>query len=178
MPVTLVREWSAALDAESTGPQRDTVEFLESAASKWGLYEGKERVVRSADELRARVERNQRSEVLGVLTAAAPWCDGAIVGFCQFRRTWCNNVVFDFLGVHPSLLMPATREISGVGTALLYHLALIATELKAEFVWAETTDTSASFYANLFARPSIADLLVINAPEFFEPLASAIETQQ
>lgn len=154
VPAALVGEWSAELPVESTGPQRDAVEFLESAASKWALYEHKERIARSAEELRARVEQDANAEVLGVLTASARWYrDGGVAGFCQFRRTWCNNIVFDFLDVHPQLLVPATREISGLGTALLYRLAVVAMELNAGLVWAETTDTSAHFYARLFRSP-------------------------
>ena len=64
VPTTMVREWNAALDVESTEQQRDTVEFFESVASKWALYERKERIVRSAQELRARVEQDEKGEVL------------------------------------------------------------------------------------------------------------------
>ena len=179
MPPALVGEWDAALPSESTGPQRDAVEFIESAVSKWALYERKERVVRSAGDLQARVEMDEQVEVLGVLTASARWYrEGGLAGFCQFRRTWCNNVVFDFLGVHPELLVAETREISGLGTALLYRLAIVAKELNAGLVWAETTDTSANFYARLFDLTELSDLLVIRSAEFYEPLASAIEAQQ
>jgi hypothetical protein len=175
-PLPWSPEWNAVLDAGSDERQRDAVEFLKSAVSKWALYEHKARVVRSFDELVSRVKRDEKGEVLGILTASAPWYrNGAVAGFCQFRRTWCNNVVFDFLGVNPKLLMQPTREISGLGTALLYRLALIARELKARLVWAETTDTSADYYAKLFALPSIADLLVVEAQLFFKPLNSAIE---
>src|SRR5579862_1247772 len=81
IPAALIPEWSAALDAESTGPQCDAVEFLESVVSKWALYERKARVVRSAEELRARVERDEKGEVLGMLTASARWYrDGAVAG--------------------------------------------------------------------------------------------------
>lgn len=60
MPPARVGEWDGALPVERTGPQRDAVEFLESAVSKWALYDRKERVVRSAEELRARVQQDEQ----------------------------------------------------------------------------------------------------------------------
>jgi hypothetical protein len=177
MPASLIGEWSAALDAGSTGPEWDSVEFLESAVSKWALYERKGRLVRSLEELQARVEQHPQGEMLGVLIASAGWYrHGAVAGFCAFRRTWSNNLVFDFLGVLPSLLVPATRDLSGVGTGLLYGIGRLSVALDAGLIWAETTDTSAAFYERLFNLGSLGDLLVVNPEVFLKPLASAIET--
>lgn len=174
----LLPDWSAALDPSSSGPQLDAVEFIESVINKWALYEDKGRTVGSLEEMKRSVTHDREGEMLGVLTASADWYEnGSVVGFCQFRRTWCNNVVFDFLGVHPSLLAMAPRAISGVGTALLYRLGLVAKNLNATVVWAETTDTSARFYARLFNLSPLADLLVIKAEDFLRPLASAVEMQ-
>lgn len=179
IPASLFAEWSAALDSAGTEPQRDTLEFLECVVDKWAFHEGKRRVVRSAIELQARVEQEPTGEVLGVLVASADWYrDGAVVGFCEFRRTWCNNVAYDFLGIHPSLLVPATRDISGLAMALLYRLGLLAVDLKAGQIWAETTDTSAGFYERIFNVAPLADLLVMDAEDFLQPLVSAIEEQR
>ena len=150
--------------------QRDAAEFIESVVEKWALYHRKKRLARSSKELHERVKHEEKAEVLCILTASAPWYrGGALAGFCQFRRTWCNNVVFDFLGVHPNLI--ETREISGVGTALLMGLASVAMELRAGFVWAETTDTSISYYERIFNLPSRSDLVLIDTKQFYDSLA-------
>jgi hypothetical protein len=168
-PAALVNEWTAFMSVHCTGAQQDTIEFLESVVAKWSLYDRKNRVARSSKELLERVKRENNAEVLCVLTASAQWYrGGALAGFCQFRRTWCNNVVFDFLGIHPHVI--GTREISGIGTALLIGLALIARDLNAGIVWAETTDTSISYYERIFNLPSRSDLLLLDAERFCDAL--------
>jgi hypothetical protein len=155
--------------------EHDTVEYLESVLAKWSLYERKERIARSLPELARRVQRQPREEVFGVLLASAKWHrGGATIGFCEFRRTWCNHIVFDFLGVHPELLRGTARPISGVGTALLYRLALVAQRLRARMIWAETSESSASYYASVFGLSEPSDLLRVEGNEFLHALESAI----
>ncbi|HEV7406453.1 MAG TPA: hypothetical protein VGO11_26115 [Chthoniobacteraceae bacterium] len=176
VPASWLQDWNGSLtNRGGVDRQLDAIEYLESVINKWAFYRRKDRVVRSEEELRRRLATRE-SELLGVLVASAPWFQGGTVaGFCQFRRTWCHHIVFDFLGVHPLLLVPETREISGLGTALLYRLAMVAMELQTENVWAETTDLSANFYANLFGLPSLQDVLFISTPQFCAPLLSAVE---
>jgi len=178
-PNALVEDWKAELSAASSQKELDAVEFLECAAAKFALYEQKGRTVRSIDELRERIRQDENAELLAVISVSAEWyCGGRVAGFCQFRRTWCNNVVFDFLSVRPELLVPATRHVSGLGTALLYRLALVANDLNAGIVWAETTDTSAHFYAHLFGHSPVSDLVVVKSSDFYASLASAVELFQ
>lgn len=167
----LVNSWKNAVAPGATGKPLDTVEFLESAYAKWMLYESKQRIATSFNELQRRIHREAMGEVLAVLTASARWHrNGAVIGFCQFRRTWCNNLVFDYLAVHPDLLRDRP-PISGVGTALLFQLAQIASRLATGIVWAETTDTSALFYARLLGLRANSDLIRVNAAQFYARLA-------
>jgi hypothetical protein len=173
---SLVGSWSHALDRRSTSQQRDTVEYLETAVAKWALYRRKKRIICSVAELRARVKEDHKAEVLGILVASARWFrGGSLAGFCVFRRTWCNNLAFDLLAVHPCLLNPQARQISGLGTALLYGISRIALQIEAKSVWGETTDSSRSFYASLFGLPLLTDILLLPCRQFSVPLQTAIE---
>ncbi len=175
-PRTSIADWEGSLERLSTSQQRDTVEYLETAVAKWALYRGKGRIVRSIPELRARIEQDREAELLGILVASARWFrGGSLAGFCVFRRTWCNNLAFDLLATHPSLMDSNTRQMSGLGTALLYGISQIAFQIEANSIWGETTDTSRSFYSKLFRLPLLTDLLVLPFREFLSPLQTAIE---
>jgi hypothetical protein len=80
-------------------------------------------------------------------------------------------VAIDYLAVHPALLA-TERVVSGVGTALLYRVAILAKKIAAENVWLETTDMSASYYSYLFGVPRASDLLVIPTEKFHKRLLS------
>lgn len=172
---SFVDQWKRTLNQEKSPPQEDAIEFLESAASKWAFYDERKRVVRSTEEIQRRTKDQPDGEFLGILTAVAPWsADGELLGFCQFRRTWSNNIAFDFLATNPQLLVGPPRPISGVGTALLYRLAMVAHALKAKMVWAETSSLSVRFYARLFEVSELSDLLVLDATLFYQRLHQTV----
>jgi hypothetical protein len=150
--------------------QLDSVEFLESAFSKWRLYHERQRTAISEETLVDHIQLNQASDILGILSVEAPWASfGISIGICQFRRTWSNNVTIDFLTVHP-LLLGTPRAISGVGTALLYCVAKLAHRIEARNVWLETTDLSVNYYSRLFGTPDTSDLAVIPTAAFYDNL--------
>jgi hypothetical protein len=162
-----VERWTQALEPGSNAEQFDAVELIESALAKCVLARQKGRFVKSVREILAKLRENQRAELLGVFSVSAPWLlGGQTAAFCQFRRTWCNHVVFDFLSVHPRLLGPRPREVTGLGTALLARLSLLVAELKVPMVWAETTDLSVGYYAGLFDLQNLGDLLTLDAKGF------------
>ena len=174
VPSGTLNDWTLSLDGQSTGPQHDAVEYLASAIAKRDLLAGKGRFAGSMEELRAGMT-DRKSEWLGILTATSPEYRGGIpAGICQFRRTWANNITLDFLAVDPRLLDSGTRTLHGVGTALLYRLGILAEEIGAGQIWAETSDTSATFYRALFNRPDITDLLVIDRESYLKPLKEAV----
>jgi hypothetical protein len=169
-PLITAREWRHLLTAESSGQQHDAVEFVESAVSKWKLYARRGRVARSQKQLLRMISEDKRIDVLAILEARATWSSlGRRLGLCQFRRTWSNSIAIDFLAVHPALLAPQ-KQISGVGTAMLYCVARIAMKLKAKEIWLETTDLSAEYYGHLFGIRVNSDLLVVSGDEFYNRL--------
>ncbi len=104
-----------------------------------------------------------------MLLARADWyAEGQVLAMCEFRRTWCNNIVFDFLAVRPDLLDKEPLPISGLGTALLRLLSHVARRLDVETVWAETTSTSVGFYRKALDRNDFRDLLTMSRSEFWD----------
>jgi hypothetical protein len=164
--------WRRHLTAFSSIKQEDSVEFLESALSKWRLYDARGRAVVSEQALKESIARDPDIDCLAMLSINAPWakiCDS--LGICQFRRTWSHNLTIDFLAVHPALLGD-NPMVSGVGTALLYRVALLAHKIRAENVWLETTDLSVSYYSYLFGLPRASDLIIIPTANFYKRLRS------
>jgi hypothetical protein len=166
------REWRKLLSPHSSGQQQDSVEFLESTLSKWKLYARRNRVATSQRRLLNMINEDRKIDVLAILDVQADWSKfGHRLGICQFRRTWSNSLAIDYLAVHPALLAPQ-KEISGVGTALLYGIAQIAKRIGAERIWLETTDLSVDYYAHLFGGAVTLDLLIAPTKQFYESLHS------
>lgn len=175
-PVVTAREWRKLLSPESSGQQHDSVEFLESAVSKWKLYARRDRVATSQRQLIQMIDENPKIDVLAIFDAQASWSAlGHRLGICQFRRTWSNSIAIDFLAVHPALLAPA-KPISGVGTALLCCVAQIARRIGADRIWLETTDLSVDYYAHLFGDAVTFDLLIVPTKKFYDILHDRFES--
>jgi acetyltransferase (GNAT) family protein len=175
-PVVTARGWRNVLSAQSSGQQRDSVEFLESAVSKWKLYDRRGRVATSQRQLVQMIHDDPKIDVLAIVDAQADWSPlGRRLGICQFRRTWSNSIAIDFLAVHPALL-GSRKPISGVGTALIYCVAQIAKHIGAERIWLETTDLSVDYYIHLFGDAVTFDLLVVPMEKFYEILHDRFES--
>jgi hypothetical protein len=166
----MAEEWREHLSTSSTISQQDSVEYLESALSKWRFYEDRDRAVDSEKALIQSIKNDSTIDALGMLTIHASWANlKESLGFCQFRRTWSNNLTIDFLAVHPALLLPKP-PISGVGTALLYYVSTLARRIGAKRVWLETTDVSVNYYSYLFGTSKTSDLLNIPVAKFHKRL--------
>jgi hypothetical protein len=162
--------WRKQLTGSISNKQEDSIEFLESALSKWHLYRVRGRIAGSEQDFNQQISDNPQVDVLAIITLDAPWfrLSGGM-GMCQFRRTWQHNFVIDYIAVHP-VLLGEVQSIEGVGTMLLYTVATLATTLKIEKVWLETTDLSAPYYSRLFGIAEASDLLVLPAQAFYESL--------
>lgn len=169
-PTVTARQWREFAWPGSSAQQEDSIEFLESALSKWKLYTRRGRVAKSRRQLSKMITDDPRIDVLAILDAQANWSQlQGRLGICQFRRTWSNSIAIDFLAVHPALLT-SQKQISGVGTALLYGVAQIARRIGAERIWLETTDLSVDYYTYLFEEAVSFDLLIASTRQFYDKL--------
>jgi len=111
-----------------------------------------------------------------LLVARPIWTNSrhlAVLGLCNFRRTWCNNIVLDYLTVHPAIVrrLPkhaknAPPPIRGVGLALFYFLSTLAVELNVGTIWGEATQNSAVRYQVWFQQPDLNDLIRLTDEDF------------
>jgi|ERR1039458_4040186 hypothetical protein len=53
------------------------------------------------------IANDRRCEVACfVLLKCECFPDSEVIGICHFRRTWCNNIVLDYLAGHPFIVRP------------------------------------------------------------------------
>ncbi len=86
------------------------------------------------------------------------WDKNLPIGCCHFRRTWAGGIYIDFLAA-------LSKNYRGIGTGLLFHVASIAGEIGAPFVWGEATEKSAAFYKKIFELDEVDDLFRISAAD-------------
>src|ERR1017187_13020 len=156
----------------------DAIEFFESALSKWELYATRGRIATSILDFKKQIKRDSHVDTLAMFVIDANWwktrepfpaLPPKPMGFCQFRRTWCNNIAVDYIAAHPVLLDP-NPPVLGVGTALLYQVAIVAKNLGAKSIWLETTDLSLGYYRGMFGTKAASDLLILPASVFYQSL--------
>jgi hypothetical protein len=92
------------------------------------------------------------AEVAALLIVRAEWHrPSPQLGFCLLRRSWCHNLLVDFLGTHPSLHRGGAK-VRGLATGLMHFVMAVGESLEAGRCWGEATDQSAGFYRKQFPR--------------------------
>ena len=142
-----LRSWRIGRTHTHPPAARDAVEYARLASKRWRYYARRDEVAKSLPELRQRAPKGSQEEVGFLLVAgqdntsapqtlAMAWC----------RRTWCHHLVLDFLACHP-VAFDARSGYGGVGSAMLFALGLITSELRIPLLWGEATAVSAGFYS-------------------------------
>ena len=168
--------WERSIKEDSTPSQRDSIEFARLAAQRWTEASIQKRTASSVERMKLAIQDNNRQEIRMLAVAAAQFRKTKReVGICLLRRTWCNNIVLEFLAVHPALDEKENSPISGLGTGLLHHVCWVAHCLGANAIWGESTQNSQGFYDGLVDRPDgLQDLILILKPDYGR-LKAAIE---
>jgi hypothetical protein len=142
-------------------PGNDAAEFAALAAKRWFYYSREGATATSLDELRAAIALNDRAELAFLLVASAQWAKRyKFLALAYCRRTWCHNLVVDFLAVRPGLSF-AKMPIRGLGTGILASLTGLADSLGMDKMWGEATASSAPFYEKVLKTKPIKDLFVV-----------------
>src|SRR5262249_30997928 len=128
----------------------DALEFAKLARERWYYNRRKRRAVSGVQALKRKIAKERTAEVAILFVAKADWAEGKILGTALFRRTWCNHLVLDFLATHPFFLLDGPQRLRGIGPGLLFGLSIVAREIGAPLLWAETTDFSAPRYRKIF----------------------------
>jgi len=160
--IQAVRSWTAPAYLRNKPRIRDALEFSQLAVNKWRYYKRKGCVASDMDEIHEYITDNPYNEVAICGVARAPWYKhGPILGVCFFRRTWCNNLIVDYLTTHPLTKMAGIS--GGCGSALLYFIATVADGVGPKHFWGEATQNSAKFYECTLGLRHTTDLILASA---------------
>lgn len=177
----ILPKWIAAVQNESNPVRRDSVDLAGLAFKKWRDARRRNEAANSLQDLKDLIADNPCAEVPTLIVAKVPYdpfrpprVSRRIVGLCAFHRTWSNNIYLDYLCVHP--LLYGSGSIRGVGSAMLWYLALIAEHIGADVIWGEATQMSCRFYSHIWRKP-IADMIVLTRDEYVA-FASAMALAQ
>jgi hypothetical protein len=140
---------------------RDALEFAKLTGKRWKFYVASGRASSSLPEAQSAIRREPAAELAFVVVLKAAWAPRRILGMALFRRSWCNNLIIDFIASHPENWSDAGHEIRGVLRAIFSGIAHVALALKCNRIWGEATDSSSSKYQHTFHLDSVDDLFII-----------------
>ena len=157
--------WRRAARGSASPLTRDAVELAGLAYGKWSSYRKDLETAATLRELQEQTQNNPHAEVAVLLLARSPEPASRrlrmrIGGVCLFRRTWCNNLFIDYLAKHPH------APTKGIGVSLLWYVARIGSAIKADAIWAETTQNSVGYYMKVFGKLEMSDLLYLRRDEY------------
>jgi hypothetical protein len=149
--VSFVEKWRESLGTSPEPVQRDAVDFAELARDRYFADSSVgQPYIASPQNLSQQIARDPQCEVAGFMLLKCDWFSNSeVIGLCHFRRTWCNNIVVDYLAAHPLTLKQmddTSYKVKGVGTALLCFLSRIAADNSCGQIWGEATNSSCTFY--------------------------------
>ncbi len=164
--------WRERLGNDQNPFRTDAVTFAQLVLDRFSVYSAVQPYVRSADDIGDHIKNNPQSEVAGVALLTCDWFpDSPVLGLCHFRRTWCNNIVLDYLASHPFIAKRPDgylHHVKGVGLALLYFLSRLAERYGCEYIWGEATQLSCDYYKKVMSLDSVQDLILIPRGKFVE----------
>jgi len=159
--IRLAKSWSVPEKYKNKPRIRDALEFSKLAINKLSYYQKHGCAATSAEDIKEYIQDNPRNEIAVCVVAKASWYkQSRILGICLFRRTWCNNLIIDYLTAHPLSSEKGNTKISGIGSGFLYFVANNAMEIRANRVWGEATQHSAGFYEKVLALKNVTDLIL------------------
>jgi len=157
-------EWRESLGDDTNPIRIDAVNFATLACKRFSAHSPFENYVHDIAEIADFLRDNPYSEVANLVAVAADWFPTSrILGLAHFRRTWSNNLILDYLAVHPLIARPNKDSpliVRGVGTALLFFLCSLARRYECGCIWGEATQNSCDFYQKVFNLDSVKDLCI------------------
>lgn len=116
--VSFVEKWRETLGTTPEAIQREAADLAQLARERY-LADSRvgQRYMAAPQELQDHIARDPQCEVAGLVLLKCEWfADSQIIGLCHFRRTWCNNIVVDYLAKHPLTFL--NSRIKGIGPSL------------------------------------------------------------
>jgi len=158
-------DWRHSLGNDTHPIRVDAVNFATLACKRYKAHAPVEDYASQQEDVADYIRNNPYSEVGNFVLMRCRWFpESDIVGLAHFRRTWCNNLILDYLASHPWIATAPPGydvDVSGVGLGLIYFVCKMAMIYNCENVWGEATQNSCEFYKGIFKLDSVQDLLYI-----------------
>lgn len=165
-----MEEWKKSAKNYLNHPKiKDSLAFAESAYIRWKVNRNRDNYAYSIQDIKDFIRDNPNAEVANFILLKCDWqlpfSSLGILGIIHFRRIWRNNLILDYLAVHPLIAKPGNIIIKGVGSVLLYYITKIAKDLGAEYIWGESTQNSCTYYEKMFGV-TITDLILVEKEKY------------
>jgi hypothetical protein len=169
-----LKQWKRALGNDTDSKRVDAVNLATLACKRYKAHEPVEYYATRPEDIEAFVRINPMVEVANfLLMRCNSFPESNIVGLAHVRRSWCNNLILDYLVSHPWIVSPPQGYhtiVNGVGLGLMYFVCKLAVEHECEVVWGETTESSWSYYKRIFDLVSVRDMLYVPRDKIVEYL--------
>ncbi len=157
------QNWQQAIGADQNPYRTDAVDFAQLAVKRYEASFGMGIYATSLGDFTDHIAADRNVEVGAFVVIRCDWFPGSeIIGFCHFRRSWCNKIILDYLATHPFIVRPtedATVKVRGVGTALVYFVAQALKKENCLALWGEATILSSPYYNKIFKLEDVEDLI-------------------
>lgn len=144
--LAFVAEWQMDLGTDKNPSRVDAVDFAWIAAQRYKTHSTIESYATSINDIADHVKANPKCEVACCALLTCDWFPPSkVIGIAHFRRTWSNNVVLDYLAMHPFITKPPVdyaHKVNGGGLALIYFVSRIARDYDCALLWGEATALS------------------------------------
>jgi hypothetical protein len=163
--------WRDKLGADLDARRRDALDLAQLATDSFIAHSRVQLpYVGSEEEIAKHIAEEPDSEFAGfVMLHCTNFPDAGIIGVAHFRRTWCNNIILDYLAAHPFAANPPTNYghvLGGVGTVLLWFICNLAKRHSCGCIWGEATYDSRGYYNHVLGLKDANDLILIHPPEY------------
>jgi hypothetical protein len=174
-----VKKWRESVGTDKNPVRTDTVEYADLAVKRYeasfdtGVY------ANSLEDFADHIKSNPHVEVGGFILLRCDWYpDSEVIGFSHFRRSWCNNMILDYLGAYPFIARRkenAPFKVVGVGSALLFFIGQVMNQAGCPLLWGEATSLSADYYKSTFGLAEVQDLIHVPRENVLQFLAKTLQ---
>jgi hypothetical protein len=165
-------EWKDKLGEDQNPYRVATIELAQLAVHRFSAHSSIQPYLKSIDDLADHIASEPMCEVAGLILLKCDWfSDSQVIGLCHFRRAWCNNIILDYLAVHPYIARKPEgyrHHVEGAGTALVYFLSRVAQKHSCGYIWGEATQLSCGFYKHILLLDQVEDLILAPREKFIK----------
>lgn len=165
-----VKEWRSVLRNDKHPKRNDAFIFASLACKRFRSHYSLEKYAQRAEDIAEHIQNEERCEVAILALMKCEWFpESKTIGIAHFRRSWCNNIILDYLAAHPWIASRPpeyVNSVKGVGTALLFFISEIAARHGCNAVWGRATQNSCEAYKALFKLENVEDSLYISRDKY------------